>query len=59
MTKGNIIVKNAAELVTCSGKNAKRGQEMSDLHIIPNGAVVIEDGIIKAVGPSDDGIGGY
>jgi imidazolonepropionase len=54
MTKGNLIIKNAAELVTCSGKKAKRGPEMSTLHIISNGAVVIEDGVIKAIGKSDD-----
>jgi imidazolonepropionase len=58
MTKGNIIIKHAAELVTCSGKKAKQGQEMSDLHIIPNGAVVIDDGTIKAVGSSDDVLAG-
>ena len=57
MKKGNVIIKHAAEVVTCSGKRAKRGQEMSDLHIIPNGAVVIEDGTIKAVGRSDDVLG--
>lgn len=50
---GNIIVKNAAELVTCSGFTAKSGPAMSDLKIIPNGAVVIQEGIIVAVGPSD------
>ena len=54
MTQGNLIIKYAAELVTCSGKAAKRGKEMSDLHIIPDGAVVVEDGIITAVGQSED-----
>jgi imidazolonepropionase len=47
---GNLIIKNAEELVTCSGFAAKRGREMSDLHIIPGGAIVIEDGVIKKVG---------
>ncbi|MBI9088564.1 MAG: imidazolonepropionase [Desulfobacterium sp.] len=51
---GNIIVKNAAQVVTCSGFKAKQGKEMSDLGVIENGAVIIEDGIIKAVGPSHD-----
>lgn len=46
----NLIIKNANELVTCSGFKAKQGKEMSDLHIISDGAVVIEDGIIKEVG---------
>jgi imidazolonepropionase len=50
MKKGNVLIKNAAELVTCSGFQAKKGQEMNNLHVIPNGAMVMEDGIIKAVG---------
>ena len=52
MPKGNLIVKNAAELVTCSGSAAKRGPEMSRLDIIRNGAIIVRDGIIDAVGPS-------
>ena len=51
---GNLIIKNAAELVTCSGFAAKQGPEMADLKIIRNGAVLIKDGIIEAVGQSRD-----
>ena len=51
---GNIMIKDASQLVTCSGFSAKHGKEMSNLHIINNGAVVIEDGIITAVGSSED-----
>ncbi|MCP4114968.1 MAG: imidazolonepropionase [Desulfobacteraceae bacterium] len=51
---GNIIVKNAAQVVTCTGFKAKQGKEMSDLGIIENGAVIIEGGIIKEVGASRD-----
>ena len=54
MKKGNMLIKNAEELVTCSGFRLKKGKEMSDLHIIPGGAVVIEDGVIKAVGKTED-----
>lgn len=54
MKKGNILIKNAAELVTCSGFKGKKGKEMSDLHIITNGAVVIEEGVIKAVGKTEE-----
>ena len=49
---GNMIIKNAAELVTCSGFAAKKGPEMADLKIISNGAVLIKNGIIEAVGRS-------
>jgi imidazolonepropionase len=50
----NIIIKNASQLVTCSGFKAKRGMAMSDLQIINDGAVVIEQGIIRAVGKTRD-----
>ena len=51
---GNLIIKNAAEMVTCSGFAAKKGPEMADLKIIKNGAVLIVNGIIEAVGQSMD-----
>ncbi|MGD8992811.1 MAG: imidazolonepropionase [Desulfobacterales bacterium] len=51
---GNMIIKNAAELVTCSGFAAKKGPEMADLKIIKNGAVLIINGIIEAVGRNRD-----
>ena len=49
---GNIIIKNAAELVPCSGFSARKGHEMSEPGIIADGAVVIQDGIIADVGPT-------
>ena len=51
---GNLIIKNAAELVTCSGFAAKKGREMADLKIINDGAVIIKQGVINAVGQSMD-----
>jgi imidazolonepropionase len=51
---GNLIIKNAAELVTCSGFRAKKGKEMADLHIISDGAVIIKEGTIAAVGKTKD-----
>ncbi|MDD2481001.1 MAG: amidohydrolase family protein, partial [Lutispora sp.] len=54
MEKNNMLIKNAQELVTCSGFKAKQGKEMSDLHIIEDGAVIIEDGIIKAAGKTEE-----
>jgi imidazolonepropionase len=53
MKKGNILIKNASEIVTCSGFKAKVGKEMNELGIIKNGSVVIEDGIIKAINETD------
>jgi len=50
----NYIIKNIAQLVTCSGFSAKHGKAMSDLGIIENAAVVITKGIITYVGTTTD-----
>ncbi|MDU1890261.1 MAG: imidazolonepropionase [Dysgonomonas sp.] len=50
MKQGNIIIKNASQLVTCSGFSAKKGKDMSDLSIIENGTVIVTNGIITYVG---------
>ena len=52
--KKNIIIKNASQIVTCSGFSAKFGRDMSDLKAIEQGDVVIENGIITAVGNAQD-----
>lgn len=49
-----LIIKNAKELVTCSGFQAKSGKEMNDLNVIHNGTIIIENGIITAIGKTDD-----
>lgn len=54
MKKGSIILKNASELVTVSGFEARKGDKMNDLGIIENGAVAIRDGLITHVGKTDD-----
>jgi imidazolonepropionase len=51
---GNLIVIHAAELATSRGRQARCGKDMNDLHIVPDGAVCIEKGIITAVGPTDE-----
>jgi len=51
--KGSLILTHAAQLVTCSGRRAKPGREMADLGIIEDGAVVIDNGAITAVGKTD------
>lgn len=53
---GNILIQNAAQVVTCSGFSAKKGREMSDLHIIENGTVAVTDGRISFVGRADEPI---
>lgn len=49
----NMIIKNASEIVTCSGNTAKFGKEMNDVKVIKNASIVIEDGIIKDFGEAE------
>jgi imidazolonepropionase len=51
---GNLMIKNAAEMATCTGFKAKKGKEMADLRVISDAAVVIKDGTIDAVGKTKD-----
>jgi len=51
---GNMLIKNAAQIATCSGFKAKRGSEMADLGVIADGAVLIEKGLIRSVGRNED-----
>lgn len=59
MNNNKMMIINATELVTCSGFKAKKGSEMSDLNVIENGAVVIENGNIVAVGVTTDILAKY
>jgi imidazolonepropionase len=52
--EGNLIIKNASELVTCSGFSARCGKAMQDLKVVPEGAVVVREGVISAVGTTAD-----
>lgn len=50
----NLIIKNAAQVVTCSGFEGKRGREMNDLGVIENGTVIVTGGIISHVLPQGE-----
>lgn len=48
-----LVITHATELVTCQGCAPKTGLAMSQLDIIEDGAVVIEDGIIQQTGSTE------
>ena len=48
-----MLIHSASQLLTLSG-GPQRGRELGQLGIIPNGAVLIRNGIIEAVGKSDE-----
>jgi len=50
---GNMIIRNASEVVTCSGFAAKKGQQMADLNIVRDGAVLVREGNIALVGTTE------
>lgn len=52
--RGDLIIKNASELVTVSGIAQKKGAAMKDLGIIRDGAVVVDKGTIARVGTTDE-----
>ena len=46
-----LLIHNSSQLLTLAG-GPQRGQSLGNLGILPNGAVLIDDGIIHAVGDS-------
>jgi imidazolonepropionase len=53
--KVDLIIHNAGQLVTCaSAGRPKKGIQMQDPGIFENGAVAIQNGLIAAVGPSEE-----
>ncbi|SDD87273.1 imidazolonepropionase [Sporomusa acidovorans] len=54
MTGKKLLIKHAAELITCAGAAPKKGAAMADIGIISDGALVAEAGKIVWVGPTDD-----
>ncbi len=49
----DLLIRHAAQLVTCAGPGPKRGAAMGDVGLIPDGAIAVADGVIVAVGPTD------
>lgn len=48
----DLLIHNAAQLVTCASDAPKRGAALSELSVIEDGAVAIDDGLIVDVGTS-------
>jgi imidazolonepropionase len=47
-----ILIRGARQLLTLQGPVPRRGSDMEKLRVIPDGAVLIRDGLIDRVGPS-------
>lgn len=57
--KKNIFIINASQIASSKGDKARFGEEMKELQIIEDGAVVIEEGIIKAIGTTEELLSKY
>lgn len=53
-----MLIHSASQLITLSG-GPQRGADLGELHIIPDGAVLIEGEKIRAVGSSKELLGAY
>jgi imidazolonepropionase len=50
---GPILIRGARQLLTLRGsKGPRRGPDLNELGVIPDGALLIRDGVIEEVGPS-------
>lgn len=54
LESGSLLLIHARELVRVSGFAARRGAEMKRLEVIPDGALLIENGIISWVGRTEE-----
>jgi imidazolonepropionase len=54
MPEVDLLIQHAAQLITCASNVPKRGAAMRDVGLIVDGAVAVNDGLIVAVGTSDD-----
>ncbi|MEE9133117.1 MAG: imidazolonepropionase [Gemmatimonadota bacterium] len=55
MTESGRLVLEASQVLTCAGgAGARRGEAMSRIGLVEEGAVAIFDGLVEAVGPRDE-----
>ncbi|MDQ3179432.1 MAG: imidazolonepropionase [Acidobacteriota bacterium] len=55
MENVDLIIHNVGQLATCaSNGTAKKGAAMQDVGILENGAAAVKDGVIAAIGKSDE-----
>ncbi|MAT98238.1 MAG: imidazolonepropionase [Anaerolineaceae bacterium] len=53
IVEADLLIHSAAQVVTCASDVPKRGAAMQDVGLISDGAVVVNDGRILAIGPTE------
>ena len=46
-----LLIRGASQIVTVAGRAPRRGKALADLHVLHDGAILVRDGVIEAVGP--------
>jgi imidazolonepropionase len=60
MSNPERTILEASQILTCPGGSApRRGKAMSDIGLVENGAIAINDGLVEAVGPRDQIVSEY
>jgi imidazolonepropionase len=49
---GSLLICGAAQIVTVRGRGPRRGHSLSDIGLVRDGAILVRDGMIAAVGPA-------
>ncbi len=47
----SLLIRGASQIVTVAGRAPRRGKALADLHVQQDGAILVRDGVIEAVGP--------
>jgi imidazolonepropionase len=48
----SLLIRGASQVVTVSGRAPRRGKALADIGVLRDGAVLLRDGVISAVGPA-------
>ena len=48
----SLLISGAAQIVTVRGRASRRGNQLRNIGVIRDGAILVRDGVIVAVGPS-------
>jgi imidazolonepropionase len=47
----SLLIRGASQIVTVAGRAPRRGKALADLHVLHDGAILVRDGVIAALGP--------
>lgn len=50
----SLLISGASQIVTMRGRGPRRGKALSQIGILLNGAILVRDGVIAAVGPAKE-----